>query len=342
MNRILECVPNFSEGRNKKAIQRLADAISSVKGVKLLHVDSGYAANRTVITFAGDPEAVVEAAFRGAKMATDVIDMTKHTGEHPRFGALDVCPLVPIAGISMEETILLARELGKRMGSELNIHVYSYANAAYKEERKDLAYCRKGEYEGLPTKLAIPEGKPDFGPVQFNARSGASAVGARDILIAYNINLNTSSVKIANAIAGEIREKGRLVVSGSDANSVKTYLPGSLKAVMAIGWYIEEFKCAQVSMNLLNYYVTPIHVVFEEVCNRAKVHGVEVTGSEIVGLIPLQCLLDAGKYFLQKANEPSHADHKELVDAAIQGLGLNQLYPFDPQKKVIEMVLLAK
>lgn len=342
MNRILECIPNFSEGRDKNVIGQIANAIAAVDGVKLLHVDSGYAANRTVITFAGEPDAVAEAAFRGAQKAAELIDMTKHTGEHPRFGALDVCPLVPISGITMEETIVLARKLGKRIGDELNVHVFSYANAAFKEERKDLAYCRAGGYEGLPAKLKSVEGKPDFGPVQFNAKSGASAVGARDILIAYNINLNTSSVKIANAIAAEIREKGKLVVTGSEANPVKTYIPGALKAVKAIGWYIEDFKCAQVSMNLTNFHLTPLHVVFEEVCQRAKAHGVEVTGSEIVGLVPMQCLVDAGKHFLEKENKPIAVPQRALLDAAIKGLGLNHLYPFNPQEKVIDLVLNSK
>ena len=331
MERILECVPNFSEGRDEKVIQQIADAISSVARVKLLHIDSGKAANRTVITFAGEPEAVVEAAFRGAQKASEVIDMKKHKGEHPRFGALDVCPLVPIAGISMEETVTLARALGKKIGDELNIHIYSYGYAAFSQERSNLAYCRSGEYEGLQEKLKKSEGKPDFGPQEFNGKSGASAVGARDILIAYNVNLNTSNVKIAKAIAAEVREKGRIVE--------QTHVPGSLKAVKAIGWYIDDFKCAQVSMNLTNINITPLHTAFDEVCKKAVQHGIKVTGSEIVGLVPLQSMLDAGKFFLQKEGKSTETTEQVSVAAAIKGLGLNQLYRFEPGEKIIELVL---
>lgn len=336
MNRILECVPNFSEGKDPEIIGQIAMAIASVANVKLLHVDSGKAANRTVITFAGEPDAVVEAAFQGAKKATEVIDMTRHKGEHPRFGALDVCPLVPISGISMEEAVVLARKLGKRMGVELNIHVYSYGYAAFAPERSNLAFCRAGEYEGLPQKLKQPEGKPDFGPVDFNARTGASAVGARDILIAYNVNLNTTSVPVANAIAGDVREKGRL------NKTSQTYTPGTLKAVKAIGWYIEDFGCAQVSMNLTNINVTPLHSAFEEVRCKAEMHGAQVTGSEIVGLVPLQSMLDAGKYFLQKEEKSTDVSPNALIDAAIHALGLNQLYSFKPEEKIIEFALSGK
>ena len=339
MNRILECVPNFSEGQNTEAIQQIVAAITSVEGVKLLHVDSGKAANRTVVTFAGEPEAVVEAAFLSAKKATEVIDMTKQTGEHPRFGAIDVCPLVPIKGISMKEAVAYAHALGKRMGEELGIHVYNYGSAAIKPERKDLAYCRSGEYEGLPAKLKQPEWKPDFGPVQFNAISGACAVGTRDILIAYNVNLNTKSTKIASAIASEIREKGKLVKSANENTNLKIYKPGSLKSVMAIGWYIQEFEFAQVSMNLNNINVTPLHIAFEEVCRKAEEHGVKVTGSEIVGLVPLKSMLEAGLYFQKKQNLPSNMSEEDLTAVAIKSLGLSQLYDFKPSEKIIELVL---
>jgi glutamate formiminotransferase/formiminotetrahydrofolate cyclodeaminase len=338
-NRILECVPNFSEGRNPEAIQQIIAAISSVDKVKLLHVDTGKDANRTVVTFAGEPEAVVEAAFRGAKKATEVIDMTKQTGEHPRFGALDVCPLVPISGITMEETITLARALGNRIGSELNIHVYSYGYAAFSTERRDLAYCRSGEYEGLPIKLKKPEWKPDYGPVEFNTKSGASAVGARDILIAYNVNLNTKSAKVANDIALEIREKGKLIKIENSTSGEKSHVPGSLKAVKAIGWYMEEFGCAQVSINLTNINITPLHIAFEEVCRKAEHHDAKVTGSEIVGLVPLNSLLNAGRYFLQKEKKPVNLSEEQLIETAIKKLGLNQLYKFNPKKKIIEWVL---
>jgi len=338
MNRILECVPNFSEGRDEKVIDQIVEAISSVNKVKLLNVDSGKAANRTVITFAGEPEAVVEAAFRGAQKASEVIDMTQQTGEHPRFGALDVCPLVPITGITMQETIALAHNLGKRIGNELNIHVYSYGNAAFTSERSNLAYCRSGEYEGLTTKLKKPEWKPDFGPVEFNAKSGASAVGAREILIAYNVNLDTDSVQIAKAIAGDIREKG-IVTGAKDENGHPIYKPGTLKAVRAIGWYIEEFGCDQVSMNLTNINITPLHIAFEEVCERAEAYGVKVTGSEIVGLVPLESMLAAGAYFQQKQKLPTDLSDNKLVELAIKSLGLSQLYIFKQEEKIIEMVL---
>jgi glutamate formiminotransferase len=338
MDRILECVPNFSEGRNIDSINHIADAISSVKDVRLLHIDSGQAANRTVITFAGDPDAVVEAAFLGAKKATEVIDMTKHTGEHPRFGALDVCPLVPVSGISMEETIVYARKLGKRMGEELGIHVYSYGYAAFTKKRENLAFCRSGEYEGLKAKLARPDGKPDFGPVEFNARSGASAVGARDFLIAYNVNLDTTSVAVAKTIAGEVREKGKAVEEKDEHGKAK-YIPGTLKAVKAIGWYIEEFGFAQVSMNLTNIHITPLHIAFDEVCKKALEYGIKVTGSEIVGMVPMESMIEAGMYFLQKQNLPVNVPDYEKITVAIKSLGLSQLYEFKPEEKILEWVL---
>jgi glutamate formiminotransferase/formiminotetrahydrofolate cyclodeaminase len=337
MNRILECIPNFSEGRNTETINHIVAAIASVKGVNVLHVDSGKAANRTVVTFAGDPDSVTEAAFRGAKKATEVIDMTKQTGEHPRFGAMDVCPLVPISGITMSETVAYARKLGKRIGEELGIHVYSYANAAFTKERENLAYCRAGEYEGLKAKLAQPDGKPDFGPLTLNARSGASAVGARDILIAYNVNLNTSSVQIAKAIACEVREKGKF--EGKNKSDISMYTPGLLKSVKAIGWYIEEFGFAQVSMNLTNVNITPLHVAFDAVCKRAEAHGAKVTGSEIIGLVPLKSMLEAGAFFLQGRKLPVEVSDNELIEVAIRELGLSQLYTFNPDEKIIELAM---
>ncbi len=346
MDRILECVPNFSEGRNTEAIHQIVAAISSVDGVKLLHVDSGKAANRTVVTFAGEPNAVIEAAFQGAKKATEVIDMAKQTGEHPRFGALDVCPLVPVSGVNMDETIEYARKLGKRVGEELGIHVYSYGYAAFTKERQDLAYCRSGEYEGLKAKLAKPEGKPDFGPEEFNARSGASAVGARDFLVAYNVNLNTGSTQVAKAIASEVREKGKIKRENNDPNGniIKdakgnpVHTPG-LKAVKAIGWYIREFGFAQVSMNLTNINITPLHVAFDEVCRKAEEHGIKVTGSEIIGLVPLKSMLEAGSYFLKKQNLPANVSDAERIAVAIKSLGLSQLYDFKPEEKIVELVL---
>jgi len=337
MNRILECVPNFSEGRNMESINQIAAAIASVKGVKLLHIDSGKAANRTVITFAGDPDQIVEAAFRGAHKATEVIDMTRQNGEHPRFGAMDVCPLIPVAGITMEETIVYARKLGKRIGEELGINVYSYGYAAFMKERESLSFCRSGQYEGLPAKLQKPEWKPDYGPVIFNARSGASAIGARDFLVAYNVNLDTTSVRIAKDIAGEIRESGK--VWKEEEKVQPSNIRGSLKAVKAIGWYIEEFGFAQVSMNLTNINETPLHTAFESVCKRAEAYGVKVTGSEIVGMVPLKSLLDAGVYFFEKQNLSADVPYNALLKMAISSLGLSQLYEFKPDEKVIEMVL---
>ena len=350
MKRIIECVPNFSEGRNPGAISQIAETIKSVEGVRLLNVDPGKATNRTVITFAGEPDDVVEAAFRCAEKAAEVIDMTRHTGEHPRFGAMDVCPLVPVSGISMEETVEYARKLARRVGEELGIHVYCYGYAAFTEERKDLAYCRSGEYEGLKAKLEKPEWKPDFGPVKFNPRSGASAVGARDFLIAYNINLNTTSVRRANAIAFDIRERGRVKREGNkltgkiirDEKGNPVYTPGSLKAVKAIGWYIGEFGIAQISINLTDMNTTPLHVVFDEACKKADARGIRVTGSEIVGLVPLKSMLDAGRYFLKKQKRSAGLPEEELIRIAVKSLGLNELYAFKPEEKIIEYVLAGK
>ncbi len=342
MNQIIECVPNFSEGRDSFIIRQITDAIESVGGVSLLHVDRGAGANRTVVTFAGPPEDVVEAAFRGAKKASEVIDMRLHHGEHPRFGAMDVCPLVPVANITLEETVVYAHRLARRIGGELGIPVYCYEAAAKSEIRKSLASCRAGEYEGLPAKLAHPDWKPDFGPVAFNARSGAVAVGARNFLIAYNVNLNTSSCKDAKAIACEVRESGRLSndlqdgKAGSGDSGKPVRVAGSLKKVRAIGWYIEEYGKAQVSMNLIDLTVTPIHLAYEEVCKSAERRGLQVTGSELIGLIPLQSMLDAGKYFLEKQHQCSSVDDDLLIRTAIESMGLGELAPFNPKERIIE------
>jgi glutamate formiminotransferase/formiminotetrahydrofolate cyclodeaminase len=350
MNKIIECVPNFSEGRNMDIINQIVAAITSVDGVKLLNIDPGKATNRTVVTFAGAPDDVIEAAFRGVRKAAEVIDMSKHTGEHPRFGATDVLPLIPISGISMEETSEYARKLAKRIGEELEIPVYCYANSAFISERKELSYCRSGEYEGLKAKLEKPEWKPDFGPARFNGRSGAMAVGARDFLIAYNVNLNTTSTRRANAIAFDVREKGRVKREGdspngkiiNDEHGNPVTIPGTLKSVRAIGWYIEEFGVAQISMNLTNINITSLHAAFDEVCRKADVRGIRVTGSEIVGLVPLNSMLDAGRYFLKKQNRSVGVSDEELLKIAIKSLGLNDLYQFKPEEKIIEYVLAGK
>lgn len=350
MKRILECVPNISEGKDKAKIDAIANEVTKVEGVKLLNVDPGRATNRTVITFAGEPEKVVEAAFLLIKKAAELIDMSKHHGEHPRMGATDVCPLVPISGITMEETVELARKLGKRVGEELGIPVYLYEYAATEEKRRNLANCRAGEYEGLKDKLKDPQWKPDFGPAEFNNRvktTGATAIGARDFLIAYNVNLNTTSVRRANSVAFDIREKGRVKREGDpvtgkivvDENNQPVYIPGSLKAVKAIGWYIEEYGIAQVSMNLTDINVTPLHIAFDECCKRAEARGLRVTGSEIVGLVPKKALVEAGRYFLKKQNRSTGVGEEELIRIAILTMGLNELSPFDPKKRIIEYLL---
>jgi glutamate formiminotransferase/formiminotetrahydrofolate cyclodeaminase len=348
MNRVLiECVPNFSEGRDAAVIRQITDAIESVEGVKLLDVDPGKATNRTVVTFVGEPEAVLEAAVRSARKACELIDMRKHTGEHPRFGALDVCPLVPVANITMEQTVEYARRLARRLGEELGLTVFCYENAALRPERRNLAVVREGEYEGLRDKLSRPEWKPDFGPAEFNPRWGATAVGARDFLVAYNVNLNTTSTRRANAIAFDIREKGRPKRSGDpltgpierDERGEPIWIPGSLRCVKAIGWYIREYGIAQVSINLTNLSVTPIHVAFEECCRRAEQRGLRVTGSELVGMVPLRAMLDAGRYFLKKQRRSTGVPDRELLKIAIRSLGLNDLYPFDPKKKIIEYAI---
>ncbi|MFP4019307.1 MAG: glutamate formimidoyltransferase, partial [Bacteroidales bacterium] len=348
--RLLECVPNFSEGNDMSIINQITDEIKAVENVSLLDVDPGQATNRTVVTFVGSPDAVVEAAFNAVKKASELIDMSKHKGAHPRFGATDVCPLVPVSGISMEETVEYARKLGERIGNELKIPIYCYEYAAFEDKRKNLANCRSGEYEGLKDKLTDPEWKPDFGPAEFNAKSGATAVGARDFLVAYNINLNTTSTRRANSVAFDIREKGRVKREGGkltgkpvlDENGNKVWEPGALKCVKGIGWYIEEYGIAQVSVNLTNISVTPVHVAFDEACKSAEKRGLRVTGSELVGLIPLKAMLDAGKYFLRKQRRSTGIPEKELIKIAVKSLGLDDLYEFKPEDKIIEYKLQDK
>jgi len=347
MQKLIECVPNFSEGRDMAVIKQITDQIESVSGVKLLDVDPGKATNRTVVTFVGTPNAVIEAAFLAIKKAGEVIDMRKHSGEHARMGATDVCPLIPISGISMEETAEYARKLGKRVGEELEIPVYLYEKAASKPDRQNLATIRAGEYEGLPKKLQDPNWKPDFGKTTFNARSGATVIGAREFLIAYNINLNTPSTRIANAIAFDVREAGRIKRKGhpvlgeveNDENGEPIRIPGTLKSVKAVGWYIEEYGFAQISMNLTNVAITPVHIAFDEVVRAAAERGVRITGSELVGLIPLQAMLEAGRYFLTKMGRSAGVSDAELITTAVRSMGLAELAPFDPQKKIIEYVI---
>jgi glutamate formiminotransferase len=346
-NKIIECVPNFSEGRDMEIIRQITDVIEAVDGVKLLDVDPGKDTNRTVVTFMGNPEAVSEAAFSCVKKASEVIDMSKHHGAHPRMGATDVCPFVPVSGITMGETVSIAHKVAERIGNELGIAVYCYENAASRPERRNLANCRSGEYEGLRKKLSDPEWKPDFGPSVFNERAGATAVGARDFLVAFNVNLNTTSIRRANAIAYDVREKGRPEREGDkvtgkivrDENGEKVMIPGSLKSVKAIGWYIKEYGIAQISMNLTNISVTPVHIAFDEVCRKADARGVRVTGSELVGLIPLKSLLDAGRYFLAKQQRSSGVSDDELIKIAIRSMGLNDIHQFKPEEKIIEFVM---
>ncbi|MCO5255500.1 MAG: glutamate formimidoyltransferase [Lentimicrobium sp.] len=350
MKQIIECVPNFSEGRDIAVIQQITDQIKTVEGVRLLDVDPGAATNRTVVTIAGEPEQVIEAAFRAVKKAMEVIDMSRHSGAHPRFGATDVCPLVPIANITMEETVKYAHKLGERIGIELGIPVYCYEEAARIPERRNLAFCRSGEYEGLSQKLSDPASKPDFGPAQFLPKTGAIAVGARDFLVAYNVNLNTTSTRRANAVAFDIREKGRPMREGNpvtgkivkDEKGNPVNIPGSLKACKAIGWFIEEYGIAQVSINLTNISITPVHVAFEEACKKAQERGMRVTGSEIVGLAPLKVFTDAGKYFLKKQNRSVGVSEAELIRIAVKSMGLDDLKPFNPEEKIIEYVLQEK
>ncbi|MDM7923147.1 MAG: glutamate formimidoyltransferase [Pyrinomonadaceae bacterium] len=352
MKQLIECVPNFSEGRDMAVIRQITDEIERVDGVKLLDVDPGATTNRTVVTFVGTPEEVVEAAFQTVKKAQELIDMRVHKGDHPRFGATDVCPLVPVSGISMEETAEYARKLGQRIGEELGIPVYLYENAATSEVRRNLANCREGEYEGLKDRVVSADWKPDFGPAEFNesvARSGATAVGARDFLIAVNFNLNTTSTRRANAIAFDVREKGRPKREGHpitgkpimDENGDPVMIPGTLKGTKAIGWYIEEYGIAQVSMNITNLTETPLHVAFDEVSQKAAARGIRVTGLEIVGLVPKKAIIDAGKYYLTKQRRSHGIAESEIVKIAIKSMGLDDLKPWNPQEKIIEYVLAA-
>ncbi|MCB0777595.1 MAG: glutamate formimidoyltransferase [Chitinophagaceae bacterium] len=338
MQQIIECVPNFSEGRDMNIIKQITDEIEAVEGVRLLNVDPGKATNRTVVTFVGNPVSVVEAAFRAIKKAGEVIDMSKHKGEHPRMGATDVCPLIPVANISMEETAKYAQQLAQKVGEELWVPVYLYESAQPNKERSNLSVIRAGEYEGFFKKIKQPEWKPDFGPVEFDAKRGATVIGARDFLVAYNVNLNTTSTRRANAIAFDVREAGRNVME----NGAKVNKPGSLKFVKAIGWYIEEYGIAQISINLTNINVTPVHIAFDEVCKKADARGVRVTGSELVGLIPLQAMLDAGTYFLKKQKRSTGVSEKELIKIAVKSLGLDELGPFKPEEKIIEYMLRDK
>lgn len=348
--KIIECVPNFSEGRDMGIIKQITDVIESVEGIKLLDVDPGKDTNRTVVTFVGGPDEVSVAAFLAIKKASEIIDMSKHHGEHPRMGATDVCPLIPVSGITMEETADFARKLAEKIGKELMIPVYCYESAAFEEKRKNLANCRSGEYEGLKKKLADPEWKPDFGPSEFNSRTGATAVGARDFLVAFNVNLNTTSIRRANAIAYDVREKGRPKRVGDpltgkvakDENGEPVMIPGTLKSVKAIGWYIEEYGIAQISMNLTNISVTPVHIAFDEVCRKADERGLRVTGSELVGLIPLKAMLDAGKYFLRKQQRSTGVSDDELIKIAIKSMGLSDIHKFNPEEKIIEFVMAEK
>ncbi len=347
MKKLIECVPNFSEGKDMGVIDQITGEIEAVEGVKLLDVDPGQATNRTVVTFVGSPDEVVEAAFRAVKRASELIDMRKHKGAHPRMGATDVCPLVPVANISMEEVVDYARRLAKRIGDELGISVYCYEKAALKPERRNLANCRKGEYEAMADKIKQPEWKPDFGPDSLNERCGVTAVGARDFLVAYNINLNTTSTRRANAVAFDVREKGRVKRKGhpltgkivKDEKGETVYIPGTLKEVKAIGWFIEEYGVAQISMNLTNISVTPVHVAFDEVCDKAAKRGIRVTGSELVGLVPLNAMLDAGKYFLKKQQRSLGVSEDELIKIAVKSMGLDELKAFDPKEKIIEYMI---
>ena len=351
--RIIECVPNFSEGRNIETIKQITDAIESIKGVKLLDVDPGEATNRTVVTFVGEPEAVMNAAVASIKRATELIDMRQHKGAHPRMGACDVCPLIPVSGITMEECAELARGLAKRIADELGVPTYCYEAAAFKAERRNLAVCRKGEYEALPERMTSIEEQPDFGARAFDegiARTGATAVGARDFLVAVNYNLNTTSTRRANAIAFDVREKGRPMREGNpivgkiikDENGEPVMKPGTLKACKAIGWFIDEYGIAQVSMNMTDLSVTPLHVAFDEVCRAADARGVRVTGTEIVGLVPKKVLVDAGRYFLRKQHRSTGVPERELVRIAIETMGLSTLKEFKPEEKVIEYMLEAE
>ena len=341
---LVECVPNFSEGRDLNIIKQITDEIEKVDGVRLLDVDPGKATNRTVVTFVGHPKAVIEAAYQAIKKASELIDMSKHSGEHPRMGATDVCPLIPISGITMEETAAYAHELGKRVGESLQIPVFMYEAAATSPDRQNLAIIRAGEYEGMAAKLKDPKWHPDYGTNIFNERAGATVIGARDFLVAYNVNLNTTSVRRANSVAFDVRENGRIKTDANgknvlDASGEPIRIPGACKSVKAIGWYIEEYGIAQISMNLTNINVTPLHIAFDACCQSAQGRGLRVTGSELVGLVPKSVLIDAGKHFLKQQKRSVGISEKELIHIAVRTLGLDELSPFDPSKKVIEYLL---
>src|SRR4051795_2955763 len=345
MQKVIECVPNFSEGSDLEVIRQITEAIESVDGVSLLNVDPGATTNRTVVTFAGAPDAVVEAAFRGIQKAAELIDMRKQKGAHPRMGATDVCPFIPVSNVSWEEAIACAKQLGERVGNELKIPVYLYEKAAANPERSNLSIIRAGEYEGFFEKIKEPQWKPDFGPAVFNEKSGGTVIGAREFLVAYNANLNTKSVRRANSIAFDVRENGRVKTedgtpSGKpvlDAKGEPVREPGMLKHVKAIGWYVEEYGIAQVSMNLTNLEETPLHAAFDACCESASKRGLRVTGSEVVGMLPKKCLVDAGRYFLRKQKWSEGASEEELIDVAIRSMGLSELKPFDPKEKIIEL-----
>src|ERR1700741_3245134 len=344
MQKLIECVPNFSEGRDQNVIRQITDAIKSTDGVSLLDVDPGATTNRMVVTFVGSPDTAVEAAFRGIRKAAEVIDMRKHKGAHPRMGATDVCPFIPVSNVSWEEAIECANKLGKRVGEELNIPVYLYEKAAKNKARSNLSVIRAGEYEGFFEKIKQPEWKPDFGPAAFNEKSGATAIGVREFLVAYNVNLNTKSVRRATSVAFDVREQGRVKTEDGtpwgkpvlDANGEPVRIPGALKHVKAIGWFVKEYGLAQVSINLTNIEETPLHVAFDACCESADKRGMRVTGSEIVGMVPKKCLVDAGRYFLRKQKWSEGVSDEELIDVAIRSMGLNELKPFDPKEKVIE------
>src|ERR1700719_209050 len=345
MQKLIECVPNFSEGRDTHVIRQITDAIESVEGVSLLDVDPGASTNRTVVTFVGSPEAVIEAAFRGIKKAAELIDMRKHKGAHPRMGATDVCPFIPVSNVSWEETIACANRLAKRVGDELKIPVYLYEKAAKDPARANLAVIRAGEYEGFFEKIKEAAWKPDFGPAVFNEKSGAIAIGAREFLVAYNVNLNTKAVRRANSVAFDVRENGRIKTEDGtpdgkpvlDENGEPVRIPGMLKHVKAIGWFVKEYGIAQVSMNLTNIEETPLHAAFDACFEAASKRGLRVTGSEIVGMVPKKCLTDAGRYFLRKQQWSQGASEEELIDIAVRSMGLSELKHFDPKEKVIEL-----
>ncbi len=347
MEQLIECVPNFSEGLDLSIIKQITDECEKIDGIKLLNVDPGKTTNRTVVTFVGNPQAVIDAAFNAIKKAGELIDMSKHKGEHPRMGATDVCPLIPIKNISLEQTAIYAQKLAKRVGEELNLPIYLYEEAQTNKKRSNLSEIRAGEYEGYFKKILLPEWKPDFGPQIFDEKRGATVIGARDFLVAYNINLNTTSTRRANSIAFDVREAGRVLRDGDpitgkvilNADGSPKSIPGSLKSVKAIGWYIQEYGVCQISMNLTNINITPIHIAFDEVVKKASERGIRVTGSELIGLIPLKGMLDAGKYFLNKQKRSVGVSESELIKIAVKSMGLDELAPFNPKERIIEYVL---